>query len=108
MFMTVCMSGSGNEWASITDTNQKRTPFSSRPLSDSPNSTMENGPPLDLHEIATLINYEHASTEPRFRHMKFWDYNVFPTENLVLYGIPDARAVLDRTGKVPTLRFSFR
>ncbi|KII85146.1 hypothetical protein PLICRDRAFT_94725 [Plicaturopsis crispa FD-325 SS-3] len=28
------------------------------------------GEPLDLHEVSTLMNYERASTEPRFRHAK--------------------------------------
>ncbi|KAJ7280310.1 hypothetical protein C8J57DRAFT_1175036 [Mycena rebaudengoi] len=31
---------------------------------------MSNAPPLDLHDIALLLNYERASTEPRFRHAK--------------------------------------
>jgi hypothetical protein len=26
--------------------------------------------PLDLHEIATLLNYERYTTEPRFRYAK--------------------------------------
>ncbi|KAJ6531685.1 hypothetical protein DFH09DRAFT_1183063 [Mycena vulgaris] len=30
-------------------------------------------PPLDLYSIALLLNYERATTEPRFRHVKLCD-----------------------------------
>lgn len=33
----------------------------------------ENQTPLDLYEIALLLNYERASTEPRFRNLKLYD-----------------------------------
>ncbi|KAH9487294.1 hypothetical protein JR316_0001364 [Psilocybe cubensis] len=38
-------------------------------VSDSSNET-SNSDILDLHDIALLLNYERASTEPRFRHAK--------------------------------------
>ncbi|KAF8660885.1 hypothetical protein AX16_001544 [Volvariella volvacea WC 439] len=33
-------------------------------------TTNQDSEPLDLYEIALLLNYERASTEPRFRHAK--------------------------------------
>ncbi|KAJ7073479.1 hypothetical protein B0H15DRAFT_917544 [Mycena belliarum] len=52
---------------------QSRCPADSRTVRHHSHSRVVVQTPLDLYAIALLLNYERASTEPRFRHAKLID-----------------------------------
>jgi hypothetical protein len=64
--------------------------------------------PLDLHQIATLLNYELTSTDPRLRHTKLRECHFSPTGQLALDSVPTAFSQLTRGGEVPTRGFVFK
>lgn len=69
-------------------------------------ATSKNSP-LDLHSIATLLNYELASTDPRFRHAKLRECHFSLNGQLALDSIPRAISHLTRKGEAPTRGYVF-
>ncbi|PPQ79602.1 hypothetical protein CVT25_003482 [Psilocybe cyanescens] len=64
-------------------------------------TTGNNDNVLDLHDVALLLNYERASTEPRFRHAKLRELATTSNFQTVRLLTPDwTEATVPRTGMV--------
>lgn len=69
---------------------------------------MSAEPFLDLHDLAVLVNYERATTEPRFRHAKLRECSI-RSDGLLRFltiGIPDD-ILAPRHGVAPARGFVF-
>lgn len=69
---------------------------------------MNTEPFLDLHDLAVLVNYERATTEPRFRHAKLRECSIRSDGVLQFFTIQFPDNLLGpREGIVPARGFIF-